>query len=716
MANPVWYARRLRSMSAPEIAWRVRRSAAGWIEALSNSAVDPFAGFTERDWCDALARFRAAESRPVLLERDRARRLAAAQPEMATQLLAAADRAVEPRFAYFGYPAVELPSPLDWNYDPVADVRWPTSPASKIDYRTAAGDVKWIWELNRLQHLPWLAQAWLITGDERFSSALFRQLDTWMQQNPPGVGIAWRNSFEAGVRAISIALAVQGLRDCAELTVDRFRSIVEVLVASATRCWADRSRFSSANNHLIGELAGLAVVAILFPDLPQARGWERKAMTELVAEADRQILEDGAGAERAVGYQLFTVELMLVVVALLIERDGHAPQSVVDAIDRSADYLAAVVGRSDPDPRYGDNDEGFALRLGPEPLRSVRDHLGIVAALTGRSAAQRVGTKTWSAEWFANLGVHDIEPGRDVRSALESLGDSCYAPAGGLVVLRAGPRTTLMDVGALGFLSIAAHGHADALAVTISVDGHEVIGDPGAGSYYGHPDWRQTNRGTRVHASVEVDDQDQSVMAGPFMWSRHAHVRVRAVDLEAGVVDAEHFGYRRLAAPVTHRRWLVAPHDGAAVLVVDLLSGRGRHRVRTSWPLHPSLDVKPVSNGHVVTRNGCPVAQIASTATARVVPEEVRGDERNQLGWWSNRLESREPSWLVGTFCEAYLPLVTATVILPLVDDRGVDHLAVAHRGSAIDVQWSDWRRAYRTSIDTSRSGCVSVRSDLPSG
>ena len=279
-------------------------------------------------------------------------------------------------------------------------------------------------------------------------------------------------------------------------------------------------------------------------------------------------------------------------------------------------------------------------------------------------------------------------------------------------MLRAGSRTAVMDVGPLGYLSIAAHGHADALAVTLSIDGQDVIGDPGAGSYYGHPDWRRVNRGTRVHASVEVDGQDQSVIGGPFMWTRHAQVRLRAVDLASGVVDAEHFGYRRFAEPVTHRRWLVAPHDRAAVLVVDLLSGTGRHLVRTSWPLHPSLDVELASLGHLVTRNGSQIAQIAAAATARLTAEQVRADERNHLGWWSHRLESREPSWLVGSSCLADLPLVVATVIQPVADGQEVIDLRVSHRSSALEVAWSDSLRIYRTSIDTTLFGCVKVQSD----
>src|SRR5690242_21602018 len=234
-------------MSPAEVGWRMRRAAADRVSGLRDNGAAPTSPYTEQGWHDALARFRDAEARPVLLERHRTRELAKLQPKAAAELVAAADRVAKLQFAYFGHPSVALPEPVDWNYDPLADVRWPTSPARKVDYRAAEGDVKWMWELNRLQHLPWLVQAWMITGDERYSRAAFDQLDTWLEQNPPGTGISWRNAFEVGVRAISIAIAVQGLRDSPELTVDRFRRIVEVLEAGATRCWHDRSRFSSAN-------------------------------------------------------------------------------------------------------------------------------------------------------------------------------------------------------------------------------------------------------------------------------------------------------------------------------------------------------------------------------------------------------------------------------------------------------------------------------------
>ena len=78
---------------------------------------------------------------------------------------------------------------------------------------------------------------------------------------------------------------------------------------------------------------------------------------------------------------------------------------------------------------------------------------------------------------------------------------------------------------------------------------------------------------------------------GPFYWSRHAATKVRSVDLQYGIVDAEHDGYRRLDDPVVHRRWLIASPNDLTMAVVDLIDGHSMHDVSVSWPLHPELDL-----------------------------------------------------------------------------------------------------------------------------
>ena len=704
--RPGWYLRRLRAMSPAEMGWRGSRLVASRARVLLHSSGHGVSVPADlREWQVVLNRFRSSVDRPVVLDRPGARRIAERYPAAVADLVAQAEKALLPEVTYFGHPSVRLGSPVDWSHDPLADVRWPRGPARRVDHRTFPGDPKWIWELNRLQHLCWLSEAWLFTGREELARGALDQLDSWMTQNPPGHGIGWKGAFEAGVRAVSVALALQGLRDAPSLDLPLFRRAVEMLAWSADYCWRERSRFSSANNHLVGEMTGLFTVAALLPDLAQAPRWERRALRTLTAEAERQILPDGAGAEQAVGYQVFTAELLGVVIALLRARGDVPPEPIVAAVDRSATYLASLVDGSEPPPRYGDDDEGFALRLDVEPAPVLRRHLAVATTLTGNGVAARNAEATLTSAWLAEI------PGMPApRAAPDQPVPSRYAADGGLVLLRTPRRRIIMDVGPLGYLSIAAHGHADALSVALAASGRELVGDPGTGSYYAHPDWRRVHRGTRTHATLAVDDLDQSEAGGPFLWTRHAAVRVRSVDLERGIVDAEHDGYRRLEAPVTHRRWLVAPPEWPGVLVLDLIQGEGEHHVRTSWPLHPFLCARSVPGGYDAFEDGVPRLLLrcaAATTDASAVPEveAERGDTETNRGWWSDRLESRVPAWVVSASWHGPVPVALATVLVT-EPEHGIADVGLRWDEERLIASWSTGGDAYEVVADP-RAGTV---------
>lgn len=702
-----WYAARARAMGPREMLWRAGRALAAPAAPLLLCGRRPpvLAGGRDADWEAAYRGFRDAASRPVLLDPARAADVAARSPGDTAAVVAAAAAVLECRFAFFGQDPVAFSGDhVDWNLDPRTGGRWPLLPAGRIDHRRCPGDPKWIWELNRLQHLPWLAQAWLFTGERRYADGALDQLDSWLDQNPTGRGIAWRGGFESAVRALSVAVAVQGLRHAPGMSVARYRRAVTMLANSAWQSWRLRSRFSSANNHLVGEMSGVATVAVLFPELACAAGGDR-AMRVLAEEATRQILPDGAGAEQSSAYQIFCSDLLLLPAALLRLRGDRPPSPVLDALRRGAGYLRALAAEGEPMPRYGDDDGGFVLRLHADPVPRLERHLAAVAAVTGTLPE---ASPDLAASWLAG-------PGPRVGATPAPARDH-YAADGGLVVLRRGERRLTMDVGPLGYLSLAAHGHADALAVTLTAGGRELIGDPGTGSYYAEPAFRDAFRGTRMHATASVDDLDQSVPGGAFLWVRHAVTTVRAVDLARGVIEAEHDGYRRLATPVGHRRYLVAPPEWDAALVVDLFAGEGKHRVRTAWPLHPELGARQRDNSHLITRDGEPVLRLASAATAPAMPYAVWGDENERLGWWSHRFESRTPSWLLGTVVEAAtMPLVVVTVlavpraVLPTVED-----LAVRLRGGRIEVGWRGADAHPSVRIDTRTPGAVSYQLSAP--
>jgi hypothetical protein len=69
--------------------------------------------------------------------------------------------------------------------------------------------------------------------------------------------------------------------------------------------------------------------------------------------------------------------------------------------------------------------------------------------------------------------------------------------------------------------------------------------------------------------------------------------------------------------------------------------------------------------------------------------EQVKGDERRHLGWWSESFESRTPSWWVGTVQTGGLPTAIATLLVP-AGSSAVTDVEVALSEDAINVTWRE--------------------------
>ena len=89
------------------------------------------------------------------------------------------------RFPWFAYGPVQLGFPPRWNFDFVSRKDWPEAKSDTIQIvRHDGSDVKVPWELSRLQFLPVLAKAWLISGETRYRQAGRELLYDWIEKNP----------------------------------------------------------------------------------------------------------------------------------------------------------------------------------------------------------------------------------------------------------------------------------------------------------------------------------------------------------------------------------------------------------------------------------------------------------------------------------------------------------------------------------------------------
>lgn len=97
----------------------------------------------------------------------------------------------------------------------------------------------------------------------------------------------------------------------------------------------------------------------------------------------------------------------------------------------------------------------------------------------------------------------------------------CYKE-GGYTLWRSKNNKVLIgiDHADLGFGSLAAHGHADALSFQMFIEGVPVFVDPGTYNYHVPKKIRDEFRATKNHNTVCVNDQNQAEILGPFLWGK----------------------------------------------------------------------------------------------------------------------------------------------------------------------------------------------------
>ncbi|MET0534720.1 MAG: alginate lyase family protein [Steroidobacter sp.] len=635
-----WKLHRLSAMSGWEVGYRVRQRVQASVEQFglhSTETPPPARSQTGAAWVATL---------PAGFDVEKYRR--------------AADEILGGRFPVFAMPAAELGFPPQWNRDPKTGKQAPLRFGKTLNYRdeSIVGDIKYLWEPSRHSQLVTLAQAWHLSRDDRYAQGCRVLLESWLDQCPYPSGVHWTSSLEHAIRLVNWSFAWHLLGgDAATIfqgaTGEAFKQRWLTSVYQHCQFIAGHfSRYSSANNHLLGELMGLFVASITWPLWKRSGRWTRIARRELEREALLQNGEDGVNREQANWYHHEVADMMIL--CGLIARANGCDFSTAywHRLRRMLDYIASIMDANGHVPNFGDADDAIIARLDSSASVDVYRSLLATGAVLFDSAefkfkAAAVDDKTrWllgdaAAAKFESIDMSSVSLPirRDfLRAGYFILGDRFETKREVRVVADAGP---------LGYLSIAAHGHADALSFTLSAGGRELLIDPGTYAYHTQRMWRDYFKGTSAHNTVRIDGVDQSVSGGNFLWIKHAQAQVIAVErtplLERWV--ASHDGYARLKHPVTHRREILVEKELSRLQVTDELMGSGAHDVEIFWHFAEQCLVEMDRTGVRATHG-----EVALTMS---IPEGLhcqihRGVEKPQpAGWISRSFDAKQPTTTV---------------------------------------------------------------------
>ena len=611
-----WYARRLAAMSPREIVHRLgeqvkrrqlRRNAGRW-EAFDASPIP----------------LRALPAFSAMLRAPRSDALENALKSSVASVLAG------------GFFALGREWPQDsghpwrgdaWLRDPVTGKNWPGAETFSFDveyrHNPEFGDVKYVWEANRLQFLQPVAA--LAADDPTRARFAIDTVLAWMDANPPFMGINWTSGIELALRLVSLAVVVAGAGHA--LTEAERGRFAQFIAAHAE--WLARfpSLYSSANNHRVAEGLGLTVAGLLAPDLPESPHWRDEGRKILETAAAEQFHDDGVGVEQSPTYAAFTLEMLCVGALLLNETPRALGAEWFAKIGKVAPALHAMLDETGTAPHIGDDDEGRVIgaSLIEEP-RYVSSVVALAAAVSSQPALRGVARDASLRDGLISLAATAPKP----------FGIRTFDKGGYTVAHQTIGSSRLMvvfDHGPLGFGGIAAHGHADALSVWLHIDGRPVVVDSGTYLYHSGGAWREFFRSTAAHNTLEIAGLSQSITSGAFNWRHKARVTdTRIVEGAAWELEARHDGYRTRLG-VDHIRTLKPTPSG--LRIEDRLAGKSDALpVAIRFLVHPDFTVLAEEDRFWVLDGERRLMSVAGPAgmTARI----VRGQgEAIGPGWYS---------------------------------------------------------------------------------
>ncbi len=582
---------------------------------------------SRRDWPAAhrafAAHFSSRPSRFVLDPRslpDITGRVRAGFPDAAAEARQRAECMLQGRYDILGYRDVAFGTPPAWHADPVHGREAPRRFWSSVPYLDSQyGDHKIIWEINRHQHWLALARAHQLTGDERFYSAFINQLESWLDDNPPLLGVNWASMLELGLRSLSWVWALHLFSpSAANEPASASPWTVDLLVGldrQLTHVERNLSRYFSPNTHLTGEALALYVAGLALPELRNSSRWASTGRQVLLDEIDHQILADGGHAERSAHYHRYTTDFYLLALLAARATGDPAAHPFEAAARRLANYLRTITDDRGRLPLLGDDDGGQLFPIcGREPS-DCRDTLA-AAAVVLADPTLAVSEAPEEVYWLCSA-LDDL-PGQHEPFHLSSRPSTALSASGYYVSRNTQANSLVFDAGAHGFLN-GGHAHADALSMVLTVHGQPFLVDAGTGTYTMDLRLRDRFRSTALHNTVRIDQRSQSTPRGPFHWSSvaNAHRSLWITGERFDYVEGYHDGYQ----PIIHARGVLSIHD-AGWIVIDHLLGGGAANSETFWHIHPDWEAAPDPHSVVCRSEAGSLVAVASDTDLEIVSRQ----------------------------------------------------------------------------------------------
>jgi hypothetical protein len=456
-------------------------------------------------------------------------------------------------------------TPIDWHLDFKSGYRWSESTYySNVPYGHMAGvDIKVPWELARMQHLPVLGLTFALDQNPDLPREFRNQVLDFMATNPPRFGVNWRCAMDVGIRIVNVLLAWDLFRAAgAEFDQEFERALARSAYEHGLHIrnnleWSPEHR----SNHYFADVAGLLFASLYLESMAEVDEWAALGLRELIGETQYQFNPDGSNFEASTSYHRLSAEMAGwgTALATAAARSGRLktpvswPREHVERLYRMGLFTESVTKPNGLIAQIGDNDSGRFVKLAPPlertpdgPREVMLDHRQLVGLLSGlfnrevyalappggleerlvrelmkdaqldpppRPPFREIVQEADPAQFLSSLNgkeeVYELHvDGGDLLAELELHSYDDF----GLYVFRSKRLFLCVRCGPVGQKGNGGHAHLDALSFELSLDGQDLLVDPGTYLYTPDPVQRNLYRSVRAHYAPWIHGMEPGLL------------------------------------------------------------------------------------------------------------------------------------------------------------------------------------------------------------
>lgn len=551
---------------------------------------------------------------------------------------------------------------IDWHTDIFSNKKFPLHFSKSTNIRSHADlSAKVVWEINRMQFLPLIALNYKLNRKEADLNLFVTIVSSWIEENPYLLGVNWYSNIEVNLRLI-VWYFCWKILDVEQLVKqnETFKIFVENiwLTSIYQHCiysYKNPSKYSSSNNHLISEYAGLFIASTLWK-FPETAKWITHSKKGLEKEILRQHSPNGINKEEAAEYIQFITDFFLLAYVAGKKSDNHFSKLYEDRLKEIFYYIHNLLDINGNFPKYGDEDDGKCITFSEDTEFNNFHSLLTSGAIIFNDPVLKSRVKAVDLKNLVLFGSEAKVRFDGIKPKPLQLDSKFYKEEGHFIFrhfLNDKEIYLHFDAAPLGFLSIAAHGHADALSFILHINGQPFFIDSGTYTYHTEYEWRKYFIGTLAHNTVRINKKDQAEIGGATLWLNHFKTNILSSEIGQAVlsVEAQHDGYKKMG--IIHKRKILFERSDNIIRIIDTIQckKKGEYFLEIPFHLHPKIYITPLKENifSLKDQKGCEIF----LETENMLDTQLIKGQTNPfiLGWYSNSFMDKEQSNTI--YCNA---------------------------------------------------------------